>query len=307
MRMKFTKQFKLLIIFLIILGAVAFAKMNTWFRSGDSVDPVAFQTGREFKKSTNFIKTQLDFSVSDLDKFTNILDELSSNSSVNVIKKEQTPSSVVFLAEVSDTEYPQFLSRIRNIESVGAKKESSIKSTEFDKDIKQRLDINVTLKNKYLSDLQKTKQAYTSDRLREQLNGVQITIDSLQTEILQQEHSRHNNLVFLVVTPKVSGSKNLLATTGSFATRFILGILGFTVLAFAILFLMNGILSLMSVLGFHTAKGSGGKSYSNYKYGSKGGGGYGSSYGSGRKRKIKRIYKDPTTGEKKEVTTTEDK
>jgi hypothetical protein len=306
MQLKFTRQFKLLIIFLIILGAVAFARMNSWFSKGASEDPVAFQTGREFKKAKNFIKTQLDFSVENLDSFLKEIDQISNNSAVNVIKKEQTSSSVIFLAEVSDTEYPMILAKIRNIPSIGSKKESSNKSTEFDKDLKQRLDINVALKNKYLADLQKAKQAYSSDRLREQLNNVQLTIDSLQTEIQAQEHKRHNNLIFLVVSPKVSGSKSLLLSTGSFATRFALGLLGFTILAFVIIFMMNFILRLMSMMGIHTAKGSGGKSYSSYKYGSKGSYSYGG-YGSNRKRKIKRIYKDPTTGEKKEVTSTEDK
>ncbi|HPM00765.1 MAG TPA: hypothetical protein PK816_01300 [Candidatus Cloacimonadota bacterium] len=306
MRLKFTKQFKLLIIALIILGAFGFAKLGPWFNSRGGQNPIAFQTEREFKKAKNFIKTKFEFNVEKFDEFGQKIDQISNNPNVNVIKKEQSSNAVIYLAEIKDSDYNAIVNEIRNYPSVGNKKEGSFKSTAFDKDIQQRLDVNIALKNKYMADLQKTKQAYTSDRLRIQLNTVQETIDSLQTQIKEQSHNKQNNLIFLVVSPKVSGSKHILASTTNFATRFIIGLVGVTLAVFVLLFVMNGILNLMSLLGFHTAKGSGGKSYSSYKYGSTGRYSYGG-YGSNRKRKVKRIYKDPTTGEKTEVNSTEDK
>ncbi len=305
MRLKFTKQFKLLIIVLILLGAFGFAKLGNMFSNRGEQNSLSFQTEREFKKAKNYIKTKFAFTVENFDEFNQKIDQISSSSDVNVIKKEQS-GSLVYLAEIKDTQYNNVLNEIRNYPSIDSKKEGTLKSTTFEKDIQQMLDVNVALKNKYMADLQKTKQAYTSDRLRIQLNSVQETIDSLQTQIKAQTYYKQNHLIFLVVSPKISGSKHLLASTTGFATRFVIGLVGITISVFVLLFVVNGILNLMSLLGFHTARGSGGKS-SSYKYGSTGKYSYGGYGSSNRKRKVKRVYKDPTTGEKTEVNSTEDK
>ncbi|MDD3501689.1 MAG: hypothetical protein PHE19_04615 [Candidatus Cloacimonetes bacterium] len=307
MRLKLSRQFKLLIAVVIILGAVAFARLNV-FKSGSSASGTAFETEREFKKANNYIRTKMIFNVDSMSDFIGLLDRISSKESVSVLKKEQSGSSVVFLAEIQEEDYSQILSEIREYRGAGSKKEDTKKNIDFDADIQQRLDINIKLKNKYLKDLEATKQAYTSDRLRVSLNLVQKTIDSLEVQLKTLSHNKENNLLFLNVGAKPSMIKGVLTSTSNMALKFVIALVGLTIATFVILFVINGILSLMSLLGIRTSKGSGGgKSYGSYKYGSTGRyGGYSyGRYGSNRKRKVKRIYKDPETGEKTEVTSTD--
>lgn len=309
MRLKFSRQFKLLIAIVIILGAVLLARTN-FFRGKDSENSVAKETKREFNKSSNFIRTSIEFNVDSLSVFLKMIDNVSSRETVSVLKKEQSATSLVFLAEINESDYDDILSEIRNYPSAGNKKEDTKKNAEFDADLQQRLDINIKLKNKYLTDLEKTKQAYTSDRLRESLNLVQKTIDSLEVQLKTVNHNKQNNLLFLSIGTKPSAIKSLFSKSTNIALTFGVALIGLIIGTFVILFVINGILVLMSILGIRTSKGKGGgKSYGSYKYGSSssyGGYSYGR-YGSNSKRKVKRIYKDPTTGEKTEVTSTENK
>ncbi len=305
MKLKFTKQFKYLLVFLIVVISIVYGKYGNLFNKGSEGNPQVFKIEREFLKSKNAIKTKFKFSVETIDVFNNAINKIENSYTYPTIKKEQIGNTFVYLAEVPDSIYSKVIMDIRNIKSTNTKIENTDRNMEFDPDLKQRLNINITLREKYLSDLKNTKMAYTSDRLRDQLNNVQLSIDSLETQTQLQQHLRKNYLLLVTITPRTSGSKNLFVNTTSFATRFVISIIGLTLFIFVVLIAMNFILRIMSFLGFHTAKAAGGKSYGSYKYG------YGNnsySYGGkGKKRKIKRIYKDAETGEKKEVTTTEDK
>lgn len=287
MRMKLNRQFKVLLVFFIIVGAFGYARMSTMNKDKSMSSDVSKQAEREYRKAGHYVKKNISFLTEDIQSTQDTFNQLITTYNLNVLKKGTTNNNLSMLAEIEALKLNPFLNDIRNMKSDGEKLEDTDNNTDVFKDLQQRLDINIALKNKYMADLQKKDQLYSSDRINEQLNTVQMTIDSLKSEMQQQDRNKNFSLVLINVKTKTSPMKDMMFSTGSFATRFILALLGLTIFVIILLFVINGILALLSLLGFHTSKNSS-KSYGSYRYQSK------SSYQyENRKRKVKRIYKDP--------------
>lgn len=292
MKLKFTKHFKILLVFIVILISFIYARYGTRFVKQTEIPVDIQRISRDFRQAKNQTKHEIQFNVDDINEFINYLELLESSleNNINILRKNSTSNSFVYLAEIKSSHFQNAITHIKAFETIDSKKEQSFKSQDLNVNLNERLEINEALKKRYLFELEKSKQTLVSNRLQNQLNSVQSSIDSLNIAIKEQEYNKNNGLLYLTIGKTISGTKNLLSFTGGFASRFIIGFIALTVGLFIVLFLFNIVLRFMSVIGIQTASGKGGggkygsSKYSSYKYG---GSGYGSS-----KRKVKRIYKD---------------
>ncbi len=294
MRMKLNRQFKVLLVFFIIVGAFGYARLSTMNKDKSLSSDVSKQAEREYRKAGHYVKKNVTFYTDSINQIQESFNQLILSEQLNVLKKGMANNNYSLLIEIDRLKMDALIQSIRSMDSEGEKLEDTENNTDVFKDLQQRLEINMALKNKYMADLQKKDQIYSSDRINEQLNTVQMTIDSLKSEMQQQDHNRNFSLVLISVKEKSSPVKDLMFSTGSFATRFILALIGLTLFVIVLLFVINGILALLSFLGFHTSKSSS-RSYGSYKYHSKSAYQY-----NNRKRKIKRIYKDPKSSDQSE-------
>lgn len=301
MKLKFTKHFKILLVFIVILIAGVYARYGSRFTRQHDVPVEVQRIGRDFRNAKNQTKHEMQFNVTNMNDFLSLINNIEEehDKSMNILRKQSGVGTFIYLVEIHKDYFNKIINTLRSYETETAKKEQSYRSSDFNVNLKDRLEINEALKKRYLYELEKSRQVLVSNRLESQLNSVQASIDSLQIAIKEQEYNTNHNLLYLTVNQVESGAKTILGFTAGFATRFLVSFIGLTIGLFVVLWLFNLVLRAMSMMGIQTSTGKVGKGGS-YKYGSyKYGGSYGG-YGSS-KRKVKRVYKDKD-GNKKEET-----
>ncbi len=249
---------------------------------------------KEFNIRENFKKVQLDYLVEDITKFYNQVDDILIKNGIkfgidNAFHKKNFGTSASVLLEIPDSVATSIFSSLKKISGF---KTDNIQNINREIDI----DIEAGIKNaeflienyKKSIDSEKSTQSQIEKNVIS-LKREQAILDSLKNiEKINREHKEKNLVFFRVFLDESKG--NSIQTVKKFLLHFLTTFLALTALLFFAYFALSILLRLMSYFGIRNARSSG--RYSSY-YKKSGKYGYGSYGGYNRRRKIKRVYKDP--------------
>lgn len=244
---------------------------------------------------------QLDYLVGDISKFYTQVDEILVNNGIkygidNAFMKKNYGTSATLLLEVPDSVSTPVFSKLKKITGF---KTDNIQNSE------KRIEIDVKawiedsnfkieeLKKRYTDD--KTTGSY-KEKYNKQIDIERTKLDSLRNLEKRFANNQKQNLVFFrIFLDETKG--NSIQTVKKFLLHFLTTFLALTALLFFAYFALSIVLRLMSYFGIRNARSSG--RYSSY-YKKSGKYGYGSYGGYNRRRKIKRVYKDPDSNKSDE-------
>jgi len=284
-----------ILLILVIIG-IAFFVARNGFRvaSRDNLPREALVAGRVFRDSSNFQKHEIHFNVEDINGFIVFLSsiEVLHADSMRVLQRNISMNSLIYLAEIRNSVFNQFLYKIRDFETFEVKKEQSVNITEISVDYSERIAVFEDRRQRLVKSLPNIENQSRINEAENQLMAIQTELDSLRRLVLEQEHYSNNSLLFLVINQAQSGMKNLFNFNSHFIVRFVAIFFMLIVLLILFIIVIDLILRIMSWLGIHTSTGKGGR-YGSYKYGSYK---YRNRRYGGSQRKVKRVYKDRENG-----------
>jgi hypothetical protein len=246
------------------------------------------EADRVYNDLTNYKKMQISVSVKSLESLRKVIYTKFEPIGAIKLHSDEQSGYALYIYQIETQYLPQMLDYISQIGSISSKVERiSPQNTQLDMDAKLR-DMEAIYQKEFVDyNNSKTKYSYQLDRLKQ----LSTEVDSLKFQISNQKNRAMTLLYIKAQMPpnKVGKVKNY--------QKFVIDFLKYLIIYSVIVsFLHYGTVLLvyvLSMLGIRFPNiGSYGRGYNDYA-GYKGYQGYGNyGYGGGRKRKVKRIYRN---------------
>jgi hypothetical protein len=306
------KRYKLLLVLILVVisfyAALAnFNIINVLFGRSERNTIDYSATNRKFSQYPNFKKIEMSFEVKDFKPFeadlTSLLQGPLAHGSVRPLFKDQQSNHFVGIYEVPDSISGDVYAALRKI---GGYNDETVNTASQQLNIS--IEENLANKNRQMKafmskyDNDRTLTEGELSRIGLKIDRVQHEIDSLRNLRDDYASNARNHLLYLRVFVNRAAQRTLGEYLQGFLKTFIITFLILTAMFFVIFFATSLTLRLMSYFGIRsTRSASGYGGYYNRNYGGYGGysnNRYGGSYGGyGRRRKIKRVYKDKESDE----------
>ena len=282
------------IIFISIYSGMKKSSVLDFFSNKTEVRNDFKEATKEFNIRENFKKVQMDFLVGNINEFYSQVNDVLKKYNIkygidNAFHKKNYGTSASVLIEIPDSVSTPVISGLKQLSGFRTDNIQNL-DKEIEIDIEARIE-NAEFK---INDIKKRiEDDKTTGSYREkysvQLEFEQNKLDSLRFLEKKFSYAKTNNLIFFRVFLDES-TGNSIQTVKKFLLHFLTTFFALTALLFFAYFALSIVLRLMSYFGIRNARSSG--RYSSY-YKKSGKYGYGSYGGYNRRRKIKRVYKDP--------------
>jgi hypothetical protein len=282
------------------LFVVLIALMTSYYFNGVKVKPnlpVSKETDKIYNEISNTKKIQVDISVKSLDLLRKLLNSRLETQGAIKLNSEEKSGYGYFIYEVDSQNIPSILNSLSEIGTITSKVEK-VNTQTIEIDLEARLKDREVIYQKEFQDYNNSKlrASYQLDRLKQ----LRYELDSLKYAITNQKYKA---MTLLYIKAMVSDTRvGKVRNYQKFVIDFIKYLVLFTMV---IAFLNYGTILLvyvMSLLGIKFPSlsglfGRGGNYYDGYK-GYRRYGGYNRyGYGSNKKRRTKRIYKNKQASE----------
>jgi hypothetical protein len=277
------------------LFVVLIALMTSYYINGVKVKPslpVSKETDRIYSQITNTKKIQVDVSIKSFDLLRKLLNSRLDQQGAVKLNSEEKSSYGYYIYQVDSQNIPAFISSLSEIGTITSKVEK-VNSQSIEIDLEARLKDREALYQKEYQDYinSKLRTSYQFDRL----DNLRNELDSLKSDI---KNIRYREMTLLYVKAMLNDSKvGKVRNYQKFVFDFIKYLILFTIIIASLNYGTILLVYVMSMLGikFPSLSALFGKGY-NYYTGYRGYGKYGGynryGYGSNKKRRTKRIYKN---------------
>ncbi len=297
LRRKYKMYIVIGIVLLSIFIALRFSNVMDVFGKKQVTNLDKLEVTKDFEKKENFRKIEISYNIKDYEEFTAQIEGLKSEFEIEEeYFDDEKGKYCVAILNFPDSLATEITARLRAIPGSNDYQIETQKTPPPLNIEDHKLNYEF-LKDRLQRSMEVTTTADNLTRLEGRMAKVQASIDSLNMVEERYLMNKETATVLVKVLISASTGTTVIQKVLSFVKNFVLAFIFLTVLFFLIYFGLSIILRLMSYFGIRTSRssGSGGYNYYNKKgYGSYGYGGYGyGGYGSyGRRRKVKRIYKN---------------
>ncbi len=277
-------QYIIIILIFAISIYIGLKNSNLLKDTGKAIKMDTSKTDEMFQKEMNHKKIRLVYNVNNVPHVTTQIDENLKQEGVVEKFSVRKVGYYTTITEIPSTKYQEIIGKFREINGLTDDIVKTEKSSVFDVNVADHIS-NKKLAKVQIQEAMKSSRISpdTRERLMNQLNKVQTSIDSLNNQISLGKHNVENDLIYLTVIENIKSSESTRNKVKLFVTTTVLFLAIFTVGMIILYYIMVLLFKLFTILGIRTAKESS-SSYYNYRYYRKGHGRYRRPESRGKKR-----------------------